>query len=288
MLDILDEWPKLAPVIALLKAFGVDLTRHSGDIRLLLMHEFGLSPAGWRWLLKFGMPAESVQPVDEESGGGYVAHLANVMAAMPVQASMDRQFVNHVAETYYSDGCGVDLVYKRWLLTGAWRHLRAMPLAEDREFFLLGEFIALVRWALEVDWVADANQRRAGWPAFQRAWRKATRYGLGPFMRWPVPFEQVQEFGLFAVAISNTEELWDEAGAMGHCISDYADACAAGTFLACSVLDEGGQHIATFSFEREAPGQEWRFHCCKGCFNADVEDERVDSLWWLALQVANQ
>ena len=74
---------------------------------------------------------------------------------------------------------------------------------------------------------------------------------------------------------------------MGHCISDYTEQAAEGTFLPFTVRGLGGERVATFSFDRDSVEEPWRLGACKGRFNRDVTDAAVLGLEREALRVVN-
>lgn len=173
-----------------------------------------------------------------------------------------------------------------WLIEAAWRHCEG--LGDDAvviEGFLQQSFTPVTEWVLTCGWEPDANQRRAGWPAVERAWKKAT--GRAPNRRasWPAPFEFLECGELVACSITNTAELEAEGEAMGHCIVDYLDVAIAGKFLPFSVRGAGGQRLATFSLARQKRADPWEFQHCVGPLNGAFVHPARDALIEKALEL---
>ena len=161
------------------------------------------------------------------------------------------------------------------LIHAAWRHFESIEARDDRDYFMLAPFSRAMKWILEVGWVFDANQRRAGWPAMERAWRAAVGAGRGPLARWSVPVEPIEHDGLVAYPIDNSHWLWNEAKAMGNCVADLLDDVATGGLLVFVVRDERDKSVAMFSFCASKEHEPWLRDQCKGRFNRDVAEGRV-------------
>ena len=244
------------------------------DVRRALM-EFGLTPAGWRWLV-----AHPPLPRPEREAPSYPGErailMANTFSAVGPGFAPDEQFRNHALNLAREALKQEDPLDDRpWLLNCAWRYFQSIEGKDDREYFLLSSFRRVSQWAIDTGWSPDANQLRVGWAAIEKAWRRDIGAERGPFVAWPVPFESVEHCALVACPIANSHALWAEGQAMGHCIGDYTARAVNGTFLPLSVRGPGGERVATFSFERDSVGEPWRQGACKGRFNQDVTDERV-------------
>ncbi len=239
----------------------------------------GLSAAGWRWLVG-NTPPEVLHARPSLEGFSRLVLLANAYGAVGPAFVPDELFnayaMDLVAEAAELEATVED---KPWLLEAAWRQCELMDDRGDREFFLLGSFMRVARWVVDDEWAPDANQRRAGWPAIERARRRAMGADCGRMETWPVPFESLERGALFAYAIPNSMALCAEGEAMGHCIADYTAQAVAGAFLPFSVRGPGGERVATFSLVRDVvKGGAWVLDACKGRFNQDVEAQQVHRL----------
>ena len=247
------------------------------DLRRVWMAA-GLTAAGWRWLVRNRIP-----PSGYEEGSlaalGWTLSLANLLGEVGVAFTPGDMFARYIVR--FQENALEDnetLEGKPWLVESAWRHYEAIEAKDDRDYFMLATFRLAATWVLAAAWSPDANQRRAGWAAIERAWRREAHRAPGPAVYWPVPFESLERAGLLAVPIGNSGDLWHEGEAMGHCIADYADECAAGRYLALSVRGPGGERVATMSFHHATDGRRWHCGDCKGRFNRDVTEPPVFEL----------
>lgn len=246
------------------------------DLRAWLVKS-GLSAAGWRWLAANAPPLTRAATHLEWASVNYVVLMANFLGSVGVGFVPSDPFLPYLFDLLFEYDHAIDQC--PWLAQLAWRHCET--LGDDAaavEGFVHRSFTPVSLWVLENGWAPDANQRRAGWAAIARAWGRATGRAASGLVRWPVPFESVECGELFAFSIADNRELESEGMAMGHCVADFQDAAAGGTFLPFSVRGPGGQRLATFSFARAARDDEWRFQQCVGPLNRKFKHPAVQQL----------
>jgi hypothetical protein len=248
----------------------------------------GLTAAGWRWLVRNQLPSSLPAPRNL-AALGWPTLLANALGALGPEFAPDDLFSAYAGRlAAEAADHNLPLEGKGWLLERAWHLYRRIEGKDEREYFMLGRFRQVVLWVLRSGRSPDANQRRAGWHAIERAWRRAEGTDRGPLLAWSVPFEHTEHGQRVACAIANSHDLWAEGEAMGNCIHNYLERACNGTFLAFSVRGPGGERQATFSLHRAMPGEPWHRGACVARFNQDVTDAAVLELRERVLALANQ
>ncbi|MBI5277369.1 MAG: PcfJ domain-containing protein [Burkholderiales bacterium] len=243
-----------------------------GDLRGFMI-ETGLTPAGWRWLVRRLAADPGVAP-------RYAYDTACFMAECGADFAPSAKFVEAAARLRDEFGYHTDFAAStRWLWPMAWVHCRALLAGQgDPAQFLEQQFRAATQWVLRTGWRPDANQRRAGWGVLHRAMAKGLpgrEGGLG----WPVPVAQLARGDLVATCLRDGDELWEEGRRMQHCVHDYLGRCLAGTMLVFSVSNAQGRRVATMSLQREHSGA-WTVHQCLGwCNQAVLEVPAMRDLW---------
>ncbi|MDB5871542.1 MAG: hypothetical protein JWQ07_984 [Ramlibacter sp.] len=238
----------------------------------------GLTAAGWRWIVRNRLPDSPYEP-GSLAALGWSISLVNALAELGPAFVPDDLFSAYVGQFAEEVTDANEMLEgSGWLLESAWRHYERIDTKADRDYFMLSIFRRAAFWAIRRGWLPDVNQRRAGWGAIERAWRRETGRVPGPLVEWPVPFDYLEWGAMLAVPISNSQDLWTEGAAMRHCIADYVSRCVAGEFLALSVRGPGGERVATMSFHHASDGHRWHWGDCKGRFNRDVCDRGVYAL----------
>ena len=257
--------------------------RHMRDLRHLL-RTWGLSAAGWRWLVTNpALPPDVIEMLEGENERPAIL-LANALGAMGRYVAPPALFCGLVLDVLdMAQVFGDPPQDITWLIAAAWARFQALPEA-DRRDFINGSAYAVCLWVIQDGWEPDANQRRAGWSAIERACGKCS---FCSDHAWPTPVKQVRHGGLVAVAIPDGKGLFDEGDAMSHCITDYILDAAARVFMPFSVRGPDGERIATFSFSRESDQYDWTPGQCSGQRNEKVVDPQVHELQLRVLELLN-
>ena len=271
--ELLMYAPRLMWMVPAVQALAGDsLVGGLRDMRRVLIEQ-GLSKAGWRWLVSHAPYRREGMLEDEPH---LQVALANVFGAIGPHFAPCELFCGYVSGFILEfEELEWPLHDYAWLIQAAWQHFVLIEAKDDRDYFMLAPFNRAMQWILEFGWVFDANQRRAGWPAIERAWRLAAGADRGPLVRWSVPVEPIEHDGLVAYPIDNSHWLWNEGKAMGNCVADLLDDVATGGLLVFVVRDERDKSIAMFSFSSSKEEQPWSRDQCKGRFNRDVTQGRV-------------
>jgi hypothetical protein len=282
--------PNLIPLMPAVHHEARDAVAFSSvrDLRAWLLHR-GLSASGWRWLAANPARFATAQHWTRQDTLPATLVLANTLALAGVGFCPSPGFAlasYPLAVEAVCESCPPEAV--GWVLRAGWEHCRRMP--HDQQLaFAETTFPMLSVWSVTREWRPDANQRRAGWPALQRAWRNDVRRRTGAIVEWAVPFECLRDGGLVARPLGDSVDLAIEAAEMGNCIEEFLEACVSGEFLAFSLCTTGGARIATFSFQRECGADaEWTFHQMAGPRNEPVRDRRVAEFIAIVLQRVNE
>jgi hypothetical protein len=268
-----------------------DRLRGLGDLRAVL-RRFGLSAAGWRWLVNHRMP---YMWAPTELHRGWELHdwipIVNAYASVGFECCPDDGFTLVMHDLVVRAGLQ-EAPVPPWLVAAAWLHYLTLP--EDspsRRWFLGHQFLPVGEWVVAARWTPDANQRRVGWTAFDKAWR-AARPMLEEVRRlevsWTSPVGEIALDGLTAHPITTSEGLVAEAVIMRNCLADWIDESWSGRFIAWSVRDDRDEHVAVFSLRRESREDEWEFDNCMGPSNEFVLDRRVRRLANAVLEAATR
>ena len=245
------------------------------ELRSLLLN-MGLTAAGWRWLTVHPAPVFRNDHWLHPECLGAMLWAANSLAAAGPDFAPPQLFINHAYPVMVEaklQKWPADLL--GWFLRSAWDRCEAFDDLGEANDFLRFTYARVWYWMTLVGWRPDVQQRRGGWRAIERAWRKSSR---GTMKSWPIPFERIEWHGLVAIAIGDGEALWEEGAQMNHCIERFLDECLEECFLAFSVRRPDGKRMATFSLTRDDAESEWTFHACSGPSNQEVRDARLDAL----------
>lgn len=260
--------------------------RHLGDLRRLLLAR-GLLPGSWRWLMASHNDPNRTALM--RACPGVRLPLDDALTMINLVAASGRLETAEFLGTYFVRATLSKLwevpAQRRafcslaWLMDIAASHTRALArTSRDFEWFAKHDLYPVLTWILEQNWQPDVNQRRAAWPAIERAYHRALQHH-GPLDRhWPGIDQPVGMLGLYAHCITNVHVLVAEGLQMRRCIGDYAQDAVGRTFLAFSVRDEQDRRIAMFSFTRDTVGGSWQPDQCRGPANADCADPRVSKL----------
>jgi len=164
----------------------------------------------------------------------------------------------------------------------AWRRLAQLaeeasdPAARGRRE---ATFHEIASWLTSPEFgTPDDVVRRLGWDGFARRaaeWAETRRRSLSG-TSWPTPFDCLTFDNFAVVALASGLDLWNESVAMRHCVDKFADRCAAGELLACSIRRVGvARPVATAAFV--SARNAWQIQEVAGFANglASAEVDRV-------------
>ncbi len=287
--DVLAHAPHLAwvMVVALGDGEGALPMRGLRDLRRWLMTRHGLTAAGWRWLACNPPVLECSPSLFDAGAVGFAACMADLFGEVGSAFAPHLIFGQHAYWLVAQARAAEPQRTWPWLLTAAWAHCKSIDDKAGLEYFLMTSFDPLKRWVVRTGWLPDANQRRAGWPAFERAWQRDIGGASMPYMDWAIPFESAEHAGLVAHAIDNSHWLQAEGKAMGHCIADFLPQAVADLFMPFTVRGAGGERVATLSLTRASVDQPWALDQCKGKYNREVVEPTVHALALAVLASTN-
>ncbi|RZS57961.1 PcfJ-like protein [Sphaerotilus mobilis] len=257
------EAPALLPVAASLYAIdGLPLVRPRDAVAAVKtwLSAGGLSPSGWRLLLRGGARlALTVRPHYRGAVHDAVRHHLVTLQSLRLSQPPAREVVRSI---WSRDG-NVDYrwpeFHEQVRPQGAVYGHVARCYAQVKGKTPVQAQAAL-REALHevIGWVHGAkltrlekNQRRAGWPlllASATAWRLQFEQLARAQASWPAPPAWSEE-GMAFVPIADEHGLIDEGHRMHHCVADRAAACEARRVLILSIRDGAGRRLATAEYQ---------------------------------------
>lgn len=259
-----------------------------GSLRSLVLR-MGLLPAAWRWLANSpDDPCRSAMMVGVRRWFDPRAVVWRINLVALSRQPNTAQLLN--------DSFAFDMVWSfwrrrgvepteaaltrlAWVLDRATAHLMNAGIQADAmRPFLSEQLNPVLYWMFDQSWRPDSNQRRAPWPAIERAYRRALARVEPNQPHWPGLKGPIEWQGLQAICLDSVHALAREGLEMEHCIADYSASALEGRFLAFSVCDETGRRVATFSFKRSDTACAWLLDQCHGPANAPCDDPRVKPL----------
>lgn len=237
--------------------------------------QLGLSPAGWRFLCRFGERAyEGLLLLDERN---CPTPLEIVIAYLQWQAAADlRQplplahalSLDEAMAFHMTPGSGVVVAVDPRLARVAAAHAPA-PHGGGREPIDFAEWQTVLNWLARDRFELDANQWRAGWPAIRRARERWLRQRLD--LRWDSlegPFECE---GWRVRPLTSGRELVEEGQRMQHCAANYIRACHEGRYrMFTAEHPQSGEPAATIGLACRKGV--WRLDQVKGAKNREVDE----------------
>jgi hypothetical protein len=236
--------------------------------------EHGLSPAGWRYLLKVGEPCYraifssgigasrafsiAIGLIDWQCRSGMKESLPQDMAIA---------FINFAALALL-DGLNIaELVDPRLAKTAVTRY-QNLGQAKDRADFVEKDWLEILIWLRNARPQIEKNQWRAGWPCI---WRRYETWLLGrdTTTEWDSCVRKISIFGNKVIPLTSSRELCLEGMKMNNCVSSYANACLAGTYRLFSIREaKTDKRIASVGlcFSDKI----WKLDQVKGKNNRDV------------------
>lgn len=255
-----------------------NLVRPGDDLGLLRARcrALGLSPAGWRFLCRFGEWAyDGLLPGDEAPEDSapfeWLVALLEWQAAAGLRQPLHACFVDSLvaAGALRRDAGGrVAVVLDPRLARVAATQVSG-PLGAGRVAgpgpIDLDEWIRVLRWMVKERPAFDRNQWRAGWPALRRAHDAWLRRRLE--RGWDSRVGPFSVDGWSVRPLTTAGELVAEGQRMRHCVASYLDACLAGRYRLFTVEHpETGAPAATIGLRQQ--GGEWQLGQVRGPHNA--------------------
>jgi len=241
----------------------------------------GLSPSGWRFLLKEG---EASYRAIVDSGIGEAKAFPMAIKLIEWQSrsglkgsippEMAIAFINFAAMALL-EGLNIAEHVDPRIARVATTYYLKLDLAEDRTEFIENDWLEVLIWLRNAQPEIDKNQWRSGWSSI---WKKYTA-GLGgrdPTAEWESRVRDISIFGMKVKPLTSSKELCLEGMKMNHCVSSYAKVCLEGSYRVFSIREATAEkRIATvgLSFADHV----WRLDQIKGRNNCRVSFE-VESL----------
>lgn len=237
----------------------------------------GLSPSGWRYLLKVG-EASYRAVIDSGIGQdkafpmaiGLIEWQSRAGLKEPLPPEMAIAFVNFAAMALLAGMNIAEHVNPRIARVASTYYLK-LDQADDRAGFVEKDWLEVLIWLRNAQPEIDKNQWRSGWSCI---WRK---YAAGSDSRdsaaeWESRVNDISIFGMKVKPLTSSKDLCLEGMKMNHCISSYAKACLDGSYRVFSIRGAtADKRIATvgLNFADNA----WKLDQIKGRNNRAVSSE---------------
>jgi hypothetical protein len=241
---------------------------HLGTLRARC-RRLGLSPAGWRFLCRFGEWAyEGLLTLDPD----YQVPFAEMVAYVEWQAAAGirqplpcvyAESLEIVDALHWLDDERVAVAADPRLARVTEAHVPG-PHGGGREPIDIEEWHRLVTWLVNDRVQLDANQWRAGWPALRRAREAWLR--RRPHLRWDSAVSPFAHEGWCVRPLTSGHDLIEEGRRMEHCADRYIRACHEGWYRLFTVeCRESGAPVATIGL-KHSKGK-WRLDQVRGKTN---------------------
>lgn len=241
----------------------------------------GLSPSGWRYLLKAG---EASYRAIIDSGIGDAKAFPMAIGLMEWQSrsglkeslppEMAIAFINFAAMALL-EGLNIAEHVDPRIAKAATTYYLKLDQADDRTEFVEKDWLEVLIWLRNAQPQIDKNQWRSGWSCI---WKKYTS-GLrsrNSTAEWESRVSDLSIFGLKVKPLTSSMELCLEGMKMNHCVSSYAKLCREDAYRVFSIREATAEkRIATvgLSFTDHV----WKLDQIKGRNNCKVSSE-VESL----------
>lgn len=236
--------------------------------------EYGLSPAGWRYLLKVGetgFQAVMDSGISESSSFsmaiGLIEWQCRTGMEEPLPQDLAIAFINFAALAMLEGSNIAELVDPRIAKT-AMVHYGTLGQEKERAEFVEKDWLEVLIWLRNTQAPIEKNQWRSGWPCI---WRKYETWLLGrdTTAEWDSRVKEVSISGSKVVPLTSSRELCLEGIKMHNCVSTYAKSCRADTYRIFSIREEKtNKRIATVGLRFS--DRFWKLDQVKGKNNRDV------------------
>jgi hypothetical protein len=257
--------------------------QHLGALRARC-RQLGLSPAGWRFLCRFGEwayegllrfdePGEDAVPF--ENLVAWIEWQARAGLRQPLPACYAQSLREFGAFRWYPE-LRAEVMLDPRLARVAEAHAPG-PRGAGREPIDFDDWQEMLHWLLTEELEFDANQWRAGWPALRRARDKwvSTRLDLC----WDSAVGPFTVDGWRVRPLTSGHDLVAEGQRMRHCAERGIRDCHAGRYHLFTVEHpETGAPAATIGLKLVDGA--WRLHQVKGQGNAEAGEamERIGAV----------
>ncbi len=241
----------------------------------------GLSPSGWRYLLKEG---EAGYRAIIDSGIGEAKAFPMAIKLIEWQSrtglkgslppEMAKAFINFAAMALL-EGLNIAEHVDPRIARVATTYYLKLEQADDRTEFVEKDWLEILIWLRNTRPEIDKNQWRSGWSCI---WKKYAA-GLGDrdsTAEWESRIGDISILGMKVKPLTSSKDLCLEGMKMNHCVSSYAKVCLGGSYRVFSIREARAEkRIATvgLSFADNV----WRLDQIKGRYNRKVSSE-VESL----------
>lgn len=242
----------------------------------------GLSPSGWRYLLKVG-EASYHAVIDSGIGGAKAFPMAigliewqsrsGLKGSLPQEMAL--AFINFAAMALLEGLNIADHVDPRIARIATTYYLK-LDQADDRTEFVEKDWIEVLIWLRSnAQPEIDKNQWRSSWSCIWKIY-DAGLGGRDSTAEWEFRVSDLSIFGLKVKPLTSSKELCLEGMQMNRCVSSYAKVCREGTHRVFSIREATAEkRIATVGLS--FTDCVWKLDQIKGRNNCTVSSE-VESL----------
>ncbi len=251
------------------------------------MHEFsklrsnclrhGLSPRGWRYLLKTG---EAAYRAILDSGIDQARAFPMAIALIewqsrsglkePLAPEMAIAFINFAAMALL-EGLNIAEHVDPRIARLANTHYQKLEQADERTEFVEKDWLEILIWMRNSQPQIDKNQWRAGWSCI---WKKyvAASGDRDSAAEWESRVNDITILGMKVKPLTSSRDLCLEGMKMNHCVSSYAKNCRDGNYRVFSIrAATTGKRMATVGLSLS--DNVWRLDQIKGKNNHQVNSE---------------
>ena len=213
----------------------------------------GLTPAGWRFIHRYGNRAYRGvihNSLSQEQ------NLLNTLCFVDwqVRGGLEEPLPEILGMNYLLS-MGMSLEFEHQidprLAYMVARHWEALHTDDLRESFAECDWVQMIIWLRDHTPRLDRNQWCAGWTALQRQyelWRKLRQSEA----RWESPLEEISLGSWRIVPLISSYDVALEGVRMKHCVATYAATCLLGEYRLFSVRSAENDHpLATVGLEKQ-------------------------------------
>jgi hypothetical protein len=247
----------------------------SAKLRTLCL-EMGLTPAGWRFIHRFGSTAyKAVVQTSAAQESNFENALSYV--AWQVQGGLNTPLPEQLGEKYLlTMGLVLELEHEidPRLAHVAYLHWQTLNEVDLQEEFAEQQWVQVLVWMRDQSPKLDNNQWRAGWPVIWRKFKQWQKLHSAED-HWSSALGELSVGNWRVVPLTCSYEVALEGMAMKNCVAVYATQCLTGKYRLFSIRStETGKRVATVGLEKNE--NNWDLEQVKGKCNKNVTQELCD------------
>jgi hypothetical protein len=239
--------------------------------------EAGLSPAGWRFLLRQG---ESCYRALAELGNtgahafmdaiDFIEWQSRAGLENPLPGSLAQAFMSFAALVGHRQGRLQEQIDPRFARVAA-EHYASLPRGAQRKAFVQDDLLEILIWMQNKKPRLDKSQWKSGWPAIWRAFEKSLA-GFVPENEWSSCVSEMTLQDMRVKPLTSSKALCLEGLRMKNCVSSYAARCRKGSYRVFSICEiDSDKRVATVGLELEKNA--WQLDQVKAKCNREASDE---------------